>query len=365
MTVYILTILLLLSFSYLELCVPMSSALKRTLLILAYTVLVLQVGLRWETGTDWNPYFQHFEGVSDFSTTAPSLTSPEYGYNISVWLTKLLCSNYSTFLALHAVIYYLLIFNSIQRYTGILYLPLMVFYGVTMGVMGSNRELIAVAIGLFALRYIETGQRGRFLLLVGLAFLFHSSALLLLIFLFLRASFRTPTILLAILGAIVLGLSPVPELLFSQVGNLLGGALVAKAAYYLDSAPASLSESGLTVLGLAKRIVFLALFLHNRTYLSSRLRYYNLMLNGYVAGLVLYFACARSLLIVVNRGSLYFDFLEPILLAVQILIFVRKSNRLALATVLCAASAIFFFQSIAPYPDEFITYKTVVTASQF
>jgi hypothetical protein len=365
MTVYVLTILLLGSFSYLDLNVPMSSTLKRTLLIVAYTVLVLQVGLRWETGTDWNPYFQHFEAVSDFSSTAPSLVSPEYGYNISVWLTKLLFPDYSVFLVLHAVIYYLLIFNSIQRYTGMLYLPLMVFYATTMGVMGSNRQLIAVAIGFFALRYIENGQRVRFLVLVGLAFMFHSSALLLLIFLFLRTPFRNRTVLLTLAGAIVIGLSPLPEMLFSQAGNLLGGALVVKATYYLDSGPTSLSETGLTVLGLVKRIVFLALFLHNRKHLSCRLRYYDLMLNGYVVGLTLYFACARSLLIILNRGSLYFDFLEPILLACQVMVLTRKSNRLALATVLCVASVIFFFQSISPYPDEFLPYNNVATESRF
>jgi hypothetical protein len=365
MTVYILTIVLLLYLYYVEVNVTMSSALKRTLLILAYAVLVLQIGLRWEIGTDWDAYFEHFEAVSDFSSAAPSLTSPEYGYNVCVWLTKLLVPNYSVFLVLHAVIYYLLIFNSIQRYTGMLYLPLMVFYAETMGVMGSNRQLIAVAIGLFALRYIESGQRTRFLLLVGLAFMFHSSALLLLLFLFLRASFRSSTIFLALAGAIVFGLSPLPEMLFSEAGNLLGGALVAKAAYYLAAGQTSIGESGLTVIGLVKRIVFLALFLHNRAYLSSRLRYYNLMFNGYVVGLVFYFACARSLLIVVNRGSLYFDILEPILLTSHVMLLTRKANRMALATALCVASVVFFFQSIAPYPSEFIPYRDVLTALRF
>jgi hypothetical protein len=365
MTIYTLTILLLLSLSLLEVTLPLSPGLKRALYLLAYLLLIFQVGLRWETGTDWDHYLAQFEAVTDFSSTAPSLSSPEYGYNISVWLIKSISSNYSVFLLLHAAIFFALVFNSIGRYTGILCLPLMLFYAETMGVMGSNRQLIAVAIGFFGLRYLYDGQIYRFLFFVALACMFHTSAIILLLFLIFRTPIRTRAVCLIVVAAIAIGLSPLPQLLFSRVGDLLGGDEFTKASYYLANSPMSLSDSGLSSLGLIKRICFLALFLQNRTSLSARLKYYNLMLNGYIVGVALYFACARSLLIVVSRGSLYFDILEPLLLASQLIVLRQKSSRVIVAGALCVAAFLFFFQSISLYPELFIPYKGIVINTRY
>jgi hypothetical protein len=357
MTIYIFSILLLFTLSCLELNVAISPATKKALTLFVYVFLVLQVGLRWETGTDWNAYLQHFEFIDTFSSASPTLTSPEYGYNIVVWLFKMVTSSYSIFLVIHAAVYYYLIFNSIKRYTDILFLPLMVFYCVTMGVTGSNRELIAAAIGLYSLRYICDGKRIYFFLFVALACMFHLSALILLLFPLFNRKIRPAMLWILLACSIAIGASRLPQLIFFSGGNLLGGLALLKANYYLRGSQDSLADSGLSAFGLVKRLVLLILFYCNRRSLSEKLRYYNVMLNAYIAGVVIYFIFANSLLILVSRGDLYFNVLEPLLLASQVYLLTRRSNRLVMASALCVLSFFFFSQSISIYPDLFMPYK--------
>lgn len=365
MTVYIVSIFLLLILSLLESNVKMSPYTKRALALFTYLFLVFQVGLRWETGTDWNNYFEHFQSINTFASASPSLLSPEYGYNIAIWLIKLFFSSYTAFLLIHAAVYYYLIFNSLQRYTGMLFLPLMLFYCFTMGVMGSNRELLALAIGLYALRYVWDGQLIRFFMLVGLACMFHYSAVILLLFPLFRRTIR-PSVLVSILGcSVAIGMSSLPMKVFFTVGNLIGGPELSKTAFYLANSADSLKDSGLSILGLLKRIFLLSLFLYNRRFLTDRMKYYNVMLNAYVAGAVIYFIFASTLVIIVSRGSLYFDVFEPLLLASQVYLLKRPSNRIVLASALCGLSFIIFFQSIAGYPDLFIPYKGLFINSDY
>ena len=127
----------------------------------------------------------------------------------------------------------------------------------------------------------------------------------------------------------------------------------------------SLLDSGLSILGLVKRLCLLTLFFYNRRSLGKKLRYYNVMLNAYIAGVVLYFLFANSLLIIVSRGDLYFNALEPLLLASQVHLLTRRSSRLVMASALCVLSFIFFFQSISPYPDLFLPYKGLIINTDY
>jgi len=365
MTVYILSILLLLSFSLLELTVTMSSYTKRAMTLFVYAFLVLQVGLRWETGTDWNNYLAHFQSITNLASASPSLLSPEYGYGIAIWLVKLVFPSYTAFLLIHAAVYYYLIFDSLKRYTGILFLPLMLFYCFTMGITGSNRELLALAVGIYAIRYIYDGKLAYFFLLVTLACMFHYSAVILLLFPLFTLKIRPAILLILLACSIVIGVSALPMKAFLAVGTLIGGPELSKAAFYLANSANSLKDTGLSILGLIKRLFLLSLFLYNRRFLSDKMKYYNIMLNAYVAGAVIYFIFASSLVIIVSRGSLYFDVFEPLLLASQVYLLKRQSNKLVFASALCVLSFMIFFQSIAGYPDLFIPYKGLFINSDY
>jgi hypothetical protein len=364
-TIYFFTILLLFAFAIIEAYYKVSLNTKRILFFIAFTILVLQVGLRWETGTDWDQYLNHFKSFNGFSSTSPFLKRFEYGYNLSVLIVKLVSNKYSFFLLLHAIIYYFLIFKSFQRYAPYLYLSLMLFYTLSMGMMGSNRQLIALAICLYSLRYIIEKKPIKFFLLIFLAINFHVTAILFILYYFINSDIKPFTLILILVGSFVIGKFQLPILSFSYIGNLIGGNAVQKTLFYLNEAKDIQSEYKLSIIGLVKRLIFLSIFYYNRKRISEELSYYNIMLNGYIIGIAFYFLFANSLLIMVNRGSIFFNVMEPLLIASQICLLKRKGNKVIIIALLMVFSFFFFFKSIAPYPDLFQPYKGIFINTDF
>jgi hypothetical protein len=357
MTIYFFTILLLFVFSLLVEYYEFSLGIKIWMILISYILLVFQVGLRWETGTDWIPYFNHFESFNGFYSVI--LSEFEYGYGFFEWLIKSFSSNYSVLLLVHAIIYYLLIFSSFKRYTSNLYLSLMLFYSLSMGVMGSNRQLIALAICLYAIRFVVEKKPVFFFLLVLLATTFHTTAFLFAIFYFINKSIRPIVFVSVLLGAFIIGNTPLPQIIFLKFGNLFGGNVLYKTTYYTEGAKEVLAEGKLSMIGFVKRLLFLSFFYYSRKQLSEKLAYYNILLNGYYVGFVMYFLFSNSLLIIVNRGSLYFNIMEPLLITSQMYLLKGRDNKFAALIILFIISIIFFFQSIATYTDLFIPYKGV------
>jgi hypothetical protein len=365
MAIYYSTILLLCIFSILEINYTLALPTRRVMLFIAYVLLVVQVGLRWESGTDWNSYLNHFKSISDFSSTSPLLNGFEYGYSIFVWLVKIVIPDYSFFLLLHAIIYYFLIFKSFQRYSPSLYLSLMLFYALSMGLMGSNRQLLALAICLFALRYIVDKKPVIFFLLILLAVNFHTSAFIFLVYYFLNRELKPFSVVLIIGVSFVIGKSQLPIAFFSFMGDLIGGNVSKRFFFYLEAAENVLSEYKLSVIGLLKRLIFLFLFYLSGKKLSKELPYYNVMLNGYIFGMAFYFLFSGTLLVMVSRGSIFFNVMEPLLIASQIRLLKITENKVVIIAMLVVFSVFFFFQSIATYPELFLPYKGVFINSDY
>jgi uncharacterized YccA/Bax inhibitor family protein len=166
-------------------------------------------------------------------------------------------------------------------------------------------------------------------------------------------------------GSIIIGNTSLPVTAFSLIGDRLGVREAAKIIAYLEAANDALAVVKLTLLGLFKRLLFIFIFYYNRKKISEILPYYNLMLNGYISGLAIYFLFSNSLLIMVNRGSLYFNMMEPLLLSSQICLYTRKENRVVISFVLLLLSFLLFFQSISPYSDLFLPYKGIFINSDY
>lgn len=373
MTIYILTILISFLLAIFEVGYLPELHINKQLRIsfflffglITFSFLVFQVGCRWETGTDWEPYLNHFLGITNFNSTSIGNTGFEFGYSFLVWLSKFISPEYSVFLLLHALVLYLLLFDSFKLYSGYLFLPSLLFYVSTIGVLGSNRQLLAVAICLYSLRFVVNKNPFYFFILVFIAFNIHSSALLFLIYYFINRRINIYVVLLVLFSCFVLGKSSLPFGIFSFLGNVLGGESADKALIYLEGAQKVLAEYQLSLLGFIKRLAFLALFFYNRDKINDKLKFYNIMLNGYIVGIGFYFLFSESLLVMVSRGSLYFNMTEPLLLACQFsLIKERRAMLLSFIGILLF-SFFTFFQSISPYKDLFIPYKGIFINSDY
>jgi hypothetical protein len=128
---------------------------------------------------------------------------------------------------------------------------------------------------------------------------------------------------------------------------------------YTEAAKDDLQEAGLGIVGLIKRLLFIALFTYNYSFLTNKLTYYKVLYNGYVFGTVMYFLFSGSLLILVSRGSLYFNIMESLLISCQFLVLYKRLDREYVFFILLFISIVFLYQSIALYPDLFNPYKSL------
>jgi hypothetical protein len=363
--IYFFTVILLFSFALLEAYCKVSLNSRRILFFIAFMILVLQLGLRWETGTDWKAYLLQFKSFNGFSAPSRFNNLFEYGYILLVWLVKLVSNKYSVFLIFYAIIYYYLIFKSFQRYSPYLYLSLMIFYTSSMGMMGSNRQLMALAICLYALRFVIEKKPVSFFLLIFLAINFHITAILFVFYYFINRDIKPFSLILVLIVCFIIGKFKLPFLTFSYVGSMIGGNTATKTLLYLQSAKEALSVNKLPLIGIFKRLIFLSIFYYNRKRLAEELSYYNIMLNGYIIGILFYILFANSLLVMVSRGSIFFNVMEPLLISSQIYLFKRNENKVVIIALLMVLSFFLFFQSIASYPDLFIPYKGVFINTDF
>jgi hypothetical protein len=358
MEVYIITLVLIFAFGFLDLRVILTDSQRNLLIFLLYVIIVVQIGLRWETGTDWNAYLKNFETSDNYTIILlNSLTGFEIGYGTLVFLIKKMFNSYSAFLFIHALIFYWGIFRVSQKYSPYFFITLMFFYATNLGVVGSNRQLLAIVICLWGLDFVFERKPFKFLLTVAVASLFHTTAFLFGVYYFLNRNFKTVTVVAILIISFVVGKTGLPFLLFSKFGGIFGELAASKTTAYTEGAKDVLAEGGLGVIGLIKRFLFIAIFTSNYSYLTKRLSYYRLLYNGYVFGMVIYFIFASSLVIMVNRGSLYFNVMESLLISCQFLVFQKSLDKVYVYFILLIISIVFLFQSISAYPDLFDPYK--------
>lgn len=314
MSIYIFTLVVLLIFSCFELRTNLSTVQHKSMLVFVYLVFVVQIGLRWQTGTNWETYLLHFEEINNISDVYYTITGFEQGYSFLILIVKSVWKSYTVFLVVHALLYYVLVFSAFKKLSPYVFISILVFYATTMGIMGSNRQLIALGICLFALRYVLNKNAVKFFLLVGLAFLFDSSAVLFIVYFFINRDIKQSIIFTILIVSFIIGKTSLPLLAFSLLGDNIGSMGSAKVLYYTERYQEDSELYRLGIMGLIKRLLFIGLFIYNYKLLSAKLSYYKLIFNGYLVGTVIYFLFSSSILVLVNRGSLYFATMEVLLI---------------------------------------------------
>lgn len=358
MEIYIIILFLVFVFGFFDLKLNLTVSQKNLMVLVLYAIIVLQIGLRWETGSDWIPYLENFQNSDEYSTIIiNALLGYEIGYGTFTFFIKRIFDNYSFFLVLHALIFYWGIFRVCNKYSPYFFITLMFFYATNLGMVGSNRQLLAIIICLWGLDFIFEKKPFKFFLVVGIASLFHTTAFLFGIYYFLNRNFKIVMVIAVLVLSFIIGKTNMPFLLFSKFGGMFGELAASKTIAYSEGAKEVLKESTLSFFGLFKRLFFIAIFSYNYSFISKKLSYYKLLYNGYVLGMVVYFLFASSLLILVNRGSLYFNIMESLLISCQFLVFKKSADKAYVLFILFLVSIVFLFQSIAAYPELFNPYK--------
>ena len=363
MAIYLITISILFAFSVHELA-SNNNKQKRLFLIFSYFLMVILVGLRWETGTDWEPYLAEFENSENFKEILFNSTRMEKGYLAINSLLYSICPNYSVFLLLLSALMYFFYFKSFIKISKYPQLVNLLLFSSTLGSMGSNRQLLAGSIILYGISHLANKKKLIFLISILASFLFHTTSLTASVFYFFNRKIKSWILYVSIFIAYLIGKTQLSLVIFAFFGNINQYASE-KTDAYLRGAQEELLYTDLSMAGVVKRLLFVFLFIILREKIEKKLDNYNLLLNGYIFGVIFYFLFSSSLIVMISRGSFYFNLMEPFLLVSIIYALKRGIDKLIYLFILLALSIMLMYQSVAPYPDLFEPYKSIFFNTDF
>ena len=189
MVIYLLIILLL--FFSLLFKIDKNSKRKKYWVIFIFLILTIVSAIRsYNVGVDTNQYFSAFKSIIHINWNNHYLTRYEIGFFYLNKLISLISSNPQLLLAISSCIIIPSVGNFIYRYSKnvvvstLLYVLLNIFFFHMTGM----RQSIAISILLFSIPLLENNKYIKFLIVVLLASLFHSSAIIFLIAMILNKS---------------------------------------------------------------------------------------------------------------------------------------------------------------------------------
>jgi hypothetical protein len=282
----------------------------RYALVLAMVWLTFHDGLRWEIGTDWIHYYDAF--VEDDNEHMGA------AYRFINRCFRLFTDNYSIFIFCFATFCYCILGKFLAKYSPNPIMSACIYYCSMIGLMGSNRQLLAMSICLLSLNYIFERKKKYFILSVLCATTIHLTA-----FSFLPAyylfnlSYRKKTILLIAGCAFLVGVlhlvNKIPFVEYLALIDSMGSGT--NLANYVDN-----FDSSVSVVGSIKRLLFVFLALYVRDYVNSK--EYDFFLLLYVIGCTIYLIFNGSVLqVLAGRGAAYYNIYECVVVVYIILHF--------------------------------------------
>lgn len=336
---------------------------SRLMLAIGAVILVLLIGLRWETGNDWRPYLSYYEALQE----PPFGFEP--GYRMLVRIAQYAGLDYTAFLTLSAAIYMTAFCFVFARFRHPAVLLLLFYCIYVLGFMGTQRQTLALGFTSIAMLRFYDRRRWSAVALVLVGTLFHYTAIISL----LAVAVPRSRLSLRALAAVFLAATAlyhfdvVGSFVESAVNAVFGGGYLARRllAYsggdYLQTAGVGpLMES----LWLVKRIALVVAF----WLLCSRERRSldNYLVNLYALSVAVFLVTYKGVPMLALRGPLYFGLFEVVLtyLALQrIGGWFRRETLLAIGGALAAAR---LYAGIMLYaPDLYVPYKSVVVNSDY
>ncbi len=137
-------------------------------------LLLIFDGLRWEMGTDWNPYYKIFI-LADTYVDAGKPPGFEHGYIYYNSLIRFFTDNYSYFLFITTAFIYIGIFYAVAKITNYSLLSLFYLFSTLPWYSGSLRQMMASVFFVFALKAVIDRKVYVFFACIIVGALFHTS----------------------------------------------------------------------------------------------------------------------------------------------------------------------------------------------
>lgn len=362
---YYITILLLFIPVFAEILFPkftIKPSVKYILIAVSVSICIVVLGLRWETGTDWLQYIDHFHSPNVSEFTFNNTSRYEWGYNFLVSCFRTISSDYSFFLLVNASLFFFLIQKVYRFFTPWFYVALALFFVTFIGSWGANRQYLAVAFGLLSVFYVYEKKIWRYLVSVLIAFQFHTSAILLLFFFILRKKINSYIMLSAVLLCFVIGFTDLPFKIFTFFGSFSDYAEL-KVHQYLEIA--AYKSRPIHILGFLKRASIFTFFFIFKEKITKLNPQFILVFNIYFLSFCFYLLFSQTMTVMIDRGSLYFNIFEPILISYVFYLLKDKKIIFLTSCVLLIYCFVAVNKSISSYPDLFNPYKGIFFNTEF
>lgn len=320
--------------------------------------------IRWETGTDWEGYYNYFKTIKiPWSYIFDDSSGFELGYVILNHLAISISDSYTIMLFIEGAILYSFLYVSIPKLSYYPVFSILIFYSMSLGGVFFVRQNIAMTILIYSVIQIINKRKASFIVLVLLATMIHrTSIIFLLAYPIFYKQYSFKKILLYTIVSIVIGII-FSRLLLSLIGNLGLGMISAKINAYLDMGSeenyTTFSTTGILIRGLINRLFLIAIYM----YMLNKKRTDDFILNGLINlnlfGIILY-STLTPIAFSLGRVSAFFDILQ-----IFILPYLFKGCSLRTKESLFILISIYLlfrlYTAIAAFPEEYIPYKTFFT----
>ncbi len=327
---------------------------------ICFALLVFQDGFRWETGTDWEPYYNFFEELT--ISTQPEESEFDLGYIIFTYIIRTITDNYTVFLTVFALLFYSSFFYFIFKASDYPFTSLLIFYMGTVYYMGMNRQFMAMMFYAIGLIGLINGRKIYFIAALILGAFFHKTILMGFIALFLNkklnniviASILSITVLIAASGII----NKFPIGIFAVLGEQAGD----KMEYYSINGDAT-SNIVSMILATIRRLIWIVPLLIFDKQITEKPKGYYLFFNLYFIGTAFYILCNGTILqIIVSRALIYFNIMEMFMVPVAFSLLRPNYGKLIATFVLTAYTMLYTYKGFIGYgegTDYFLPYKGI------
>ena len=323
-------------------------------------MLVLLDGLRWGSGTDWLPYYQFFElcnrPVHDFDYFEPL-------YVVFNRIIRFFTDRYTVFLFCHALFCYSLIGSTIKKYARYPILTLALYYSVMLCFQGMNRQYMAMAVLIFAVRYVINRDLLRFSICFVIAFFFHRSSVLFFPVYFLTRPWPKYVYLGFLAVFIGIALSGITNRLPPQLFYVFGSAIGDRADDYMYKGFEDLSRISV-LMGVGKRVMWIVFILiYFKAF--SKVKNFPLFFNIYFVAACIYMNVANTPLQPLGRGLLSLMIFEAFILPYLLYVFKDNQSRILALCVIYLYAGLVMYRNISTFVvgnnvNVFLPYKCVL-----
>jgi hypothetical protein len=331
--------------------------------------IILLIGLRWETGTDWFPYYKIFYTMDTSADYDSVVFGIDYGYILLNRLVHFFTEDYTIFLLVDALLAVGAVYIFIERSTKFPCMGIFLFYtsyAIT-HFMGSNRRMIAIGFTCLAFLFLARHRRMSEKWLgwaapLGIATLMHRTSLGALPGLLVgarawRPQFVTFMLILALATGITGASLAALEWLANSLSQYAGVTAIQKLIFYTSGDAqydADIDFTRQAILGVAKRGSIIAILM-TYMYLGRPSEYAQKLYNIYITGCIIYFSLISAPIFQIV--STYYSVVEVAL--VPIVFYQIKSLKVPYALFLLAIAMMLLISSLIPYLQLYVPYRSI------